>query len=1085
MKKTVLILLLALVLALTFAACDSRENPTEAPEVTPTEQPTSAPTEKPTEAPTEQPTSAPTEKPTEAPTEQPTNVPTEQPTDAPIENEGLEFTSNGDGTCYVSGIGTCNNMTSIIIPSISPNGDTVTGIGSGAFFACTSLTSIEIPDGITNIGNGAFEYCSSITSIVIPESVTSIGNNAFYRCDSLVSVVIADSVTSIGDTPFLGSPIENVTASAFALGYIPTDHLKDVVITSGDSITNVFSNSLVSIIIPDSIEYIRSNAFNKCGNLVYNEYENAYYLGNDTNPYAVLMEVKNKDITSYDIHENTRYIFDEAFKDCCNLVSVSAPNVRNIGFSVFNNCTALTSIYFPDVTSIRARAFYNCIALRSIDLPNAKEIGEYAFYHCDSLTSINIPNVTSIDHGTFSYCFAIQEAIIPVFASEYFSTQSLQTLVITGGERIPGGAFVGSVDLKIVVIPESITSIDSGAFSPSNNILVVINNSSLNITVGSTSFSSIAHNAKIVHSGDSKMERYNDFLFYPLGNEYYLIGYIGIETDLVLPENYKKNSYKIASGALSRGDKCSKILSIEIPEGITHIDDNAFSGCTHLTRVVIPNSVTNIGEGAFEYCTSLTSITIPNGITSIKDYTFQYCYNLTSVKIPDSVKTIGKYAFDRCTSLVTVGFGENSQLASIGDYAFRNCSNLASVEIPQNISNIGEEAFNGCNKLIEVINKSPLEISVGSLDYGRVAYYARVVHSGDSRIVNYNDYLFYTHNGENYLFGYTGKETELALPENFNGNNYVIYQDAFYSNNKITSIVIPNSVTSIGDGAFANCTNLTSVVIHDGVTSIGDSAFANCTNLTSIIIPDSITSTGDSVFNGCNRLVYNEYDNAYYLGNETNPYVILIKAKNYDIISCEIHSGTKSILDGAFGGCTNLKNVIVGNGIQHVGQFAFRNCYNLEYNEYNGIYYLGNETNPYVVLMGVKDNYMKSCEIHSSTRVIYFQAFYNCVSLSSIVIPDSVISIGDAAFLNCHMIKDVHIGSGVTTIGDLAFSGISGTGSIIIPHNVVSMGRTAFYSQNSITIYCEQISQPLGWATNWIDSYNSDHTVVWDYPAEE
>ena len=114
---------------------------------------------------------------------------------------GLKFTSNGDGTCYVSGIGTCTD-TDVVSPSVSPDGDSVTSIGWSAFEDCTSLTSIEIPDSVTSIDRYAFSGCTSLTSVTIPDSVTSIGSSAFFGCTSLTSVTIGNSVTSIGTSAF-------------------------------------------------------------------------------------------------------------------------------------------------------------------------------------------------------------------------------------------------------------------------------------------------------------------------------------------------------------------------------------------------------------------------------------------------------------------------------------------------------------------------------------------------------------------------------------------------------------------------------------------------------------------------------------------------------------------------------------------------------------------------------------------------------------------------------------------------------------------------------------------------------------------
>ena len=211
---------------------------------------------------------------------------------------------------------------------------------------------------------------------------------------------------------------------------------------------------------------------------------------------------------------------------------------------------------------------------------------------------------------------------------------------------------------------------------------------------------------------------------------------------------------------------------LEIPEKfqglpVVSIVNYAFKNNASITRIEIPNSVTSIGESAFYGCASITSIEIPQGVMSIGSCAFAFCTSLTSITIPDSV-------------------------TSIGDRAFYNCY-----------------------KLIEVINKSSLNITAGSEGNGEIARYAEEVHNGTTKIVTQNDYLFYTHQGTNYLLGYVGKDTELTLPESYNGEGYEIYQFAFYYCTSLKSIEIPQGVTSIGERAFYYCTSLTSVTFEN------------------------------------------------------------------------------------------------------------------------------------------------------------------------------------------------------------------------------------------------------------------------------
>ena len=253
-------------------------------------------------------------------------------------SEGLEYISNGDGTCYVSGIGTCTD-TEIVIPS-EYNGEKVTSIGHEAFYECSSLTSITIPDGVTSIDDSTFYACSSLTSITIPDSVTSIEGCAFYGCSSLTSITIPHGVTSIGVSTFYSC--NSLTSIA-----IP------------DSVTSIGlqafggCSSLTSIAIPDGVTSIGERAFYGCSSL-----------------------------TSITIPDGVTSLGEWVFYGCKNLTTATIPDsVTSIGGDAFRSCTSLTSITIPDsVTSI----------------------GEWAFAWCKGLTSITIPaSVTSIGHNAF------------------------------------------------------------------------------------------------------------------------------------------------------------------------------------------------------------------------------------------------------------------------------------------------------------------------------------------------------------------------------------------------------------------------------------------------------------------------------------------------------------------------------------------------------------------------------------------------------------------------------------------------------------------------------------------------------------
>jgi hypothetical protein len=246
-------------------------------------------------------------------------------------------TTNGEVT--ITGCDTAATGELIIPDTIE--GNPVTSIGERAFWGCTNLTSITIPDGITSIGNEAFESCSSLTSITIGNGVTSLGEGAFYNCSSLTSITIPDSVTSIGNFAFRNcSSLTSIT-------------IPDSVTSIGVSAFNSCS-SLTSITIPDSVTSIGGAAFAYCTNL-----------------------------TSITIPDSVASIGNAVFAGCTSLRSITIGNgVTSIGNAAFYNCTSLTSITIPDsVTYIGDQAFWDCSSLTSITFQgSAPNVGADVFY---------------------------------------------------------------------------------------------------------------------------------------------------------------------------------------------------------------------------------------------------------------------------------------------------------------------------------------------------------------------------------------------------------------------------------------------------------------------------------------------------------------------------------------------------------------------------------------------------------------------------------------------------------------------------------------------------------------------------------
>ena len=253
-----------------------------------------------------------------------------------------------------------------------------------------------------------------------------------------------------------------------------------------------------------------------------------------------------------------------------------------------------------------------------------------------------------------------------------------------------------------------------------------------------------------------------------------------------------------------------------IRKGVKVIGDYAFYWCKNLNSIDIQNSVTTIGKGAFSDCDSLTSINIPNSVTTIGRGAFRGCESLTSINIPNSVTTIGDSAFWNCSSLVNINIPNS--VTTIGEGAFKYCNSLTSINIPNSVTIIENCAFDDCESLTSITIPSSVVTIIGNPFYN---WYGNLYN--ESKAFIYEDHVLFNKD-KTTLIAYIAEET-----------NYTI----------------PNSVTTIGDSAFAFCDSLTSINIPNSVTTIGDSAFVWCDSLTNINIPNSVTTIEDGAFYGC------------------------------------------------------------------------------------------------------------------------------------------------------------------------------------------------------------------------------------------
>ena len=483
-------------------------------------------------------------------------------------------------------------------------------------------------------------------------------------------------------------------------------------------------------------------------------------------------------------------------------------------------------------------------------------IGSHAFESCDIIRSLTIPNsVTHIYDNAFSNCYC-----------------------------------------NNIIIPDSVVNIGSRAFSNMSGCE--------NITVGENNQ---------YYSSDDYGVLFNklktELIYYPSWND---------RTTYAVP-------YSVTTIGDSAFYSCDSLVSVSFGNRVTHIGRYAFWNCDGLTSISIGNSITHIGYGAFDYCCSLKNIKIPNTVTIIDDYAFNCCESLTNITIPDSV-------------------------TSIGVCAFYGCESLTNITLPDNVTSIGWEAFSLTGHYNSASNWE-------------------------------NDVLYIG----NHLIE---AKTTLSGAYKIKEGTKTIGSQAFYGCPSLTSITIPDSVTSIKNWAFENCTSLTSVTIGNSVTSIGSYAFSGCTSLTSITIGNSVTSINSYAFYNCKSLQsvhitdIEAWCNIDFEDYSANPLCYAANGLYIDgkpITSVAIPNGVTSIGSYAFYNCSSLTSITIPDSVTSIGEGAFWGCTSLT-----------------------------SITIPDGVTRIGKNAFYNCSSLTSITIPDSVKRIDAYALDNCKSLKNIN-----------------------------------------------------------------------------
>ena len=984
----------------------------------------------------------------------------------PDATNGLPVTSIGDWAFYkpsssltnvtipssVTSIGfsafnNCTHLVSIALPN------SVTNLGLYVFSGCTSLTNVTLSTGLTSVATGAFSSCSNLASVVIPASVTSIGDWAFYRCTGLTGIYFRGNAPSVGASVLDGDNSVIVYYLPGTTGWGPTfggrptmawpagDWLYEI--HSGAAIITGYIGAGGAVTIPDIINGLP-----------------VISIGNDAFQYE-------NSLTSITISEGVTSIGEGALLGCSSLVAVGLPNtVTNLGASVFHGCASLASVTIPNgVTLISDGTFAFCSGLTNVALPDSvTSIGVGAFARCDGLTTLTLPNnLASIGEGAFSDCASLTGVVIPDR--------------VTG---IGGSAFLYCTSLLNITIPTNVTSLGEATFT------------------GCVSLTNVTILIGVTHIGDGAFELCTSLtgIFIPASvtsiGEDVFYGCSSLTDITVEPLNAY---YVSVAGVLFNHDQTTllecpggKAGSYAVPDGVTRIVIDAFSGCGSLTEITIPASVTNLGSWAFYYCTSLASIVLPDAATSIGEHTFEGCASLTNVVIGTNVASIGSEAFSGCSSLINITVP--SSVTNLEDLAFAFCPNLAGIYFHGNVPS--------AVSLFDDATQPTIYYLFGTTGWGPTFAGRPTVML--SPLV---PYTYTTNSGTITITKYTGSDSVVIIPSQITGLPVISLGDsAFASNTSLTSVTIPDGVTSLGGAVFSGCTSLTNVVIPNGVTNLGERVFENCASLAGIKLPASLSSLGATPFVGCASLTAITVDAANVVYSSLEG--VLFNLSQTSLLACPggkagsytVPGGVTNLGDHAFSGCGGLTNLTVPGSVLTLGDLAFSSCTNL-----TAVYFLGNAPSavsgfdnatqpliyywfgttgwdaifagrttvvlyppvPYTyTTIGGTVTITKYLGLDSVVAIpsqitglpvvgLGDSAFASNASLSSVTIPDGVTSLGGAVFSGCTSLTNILLPSGVTNIGDRAFEACAALLSVRLPASVNSLGATPFIGCGSLT----------------------------------